>query len=143
MWYCCLYVHRSRESLSHACGILKNILYSETQISCTLQRWSSHTLKHISPRDESVGVGVHRGIFLWDRTLLFIPLVEEVCWRSNGYLLLKHFLYSQQCKISMKFHLTSWKIYLKSLISPSFDELHCSPLVIMNPMEPMFQNFEF
>ena len=59
----CMCIGRESNYLMKA-GFKKNILYSETQISCTLQRWSSHTLKHISPRDESVGVEVHRGIFL-------------------------------------------------------------------------------
>ena len=46
-------------------------------------------------------------------------------------------------RISMKFHLKNWKINFESLISPSFDELYCSPIVHMNRMEPMFQDLTF
>ena len=43
----------------------------------------------------------------------------------------------------MKIHLKDGKNYFESLISPSFDELHCSTIVHMNHMEPMFQDLPF
>ena len=35
------------------------------------------------------------------------------------------------------------KTYFESVISPSFDELNCSPIVVMNRMETMFQDLPF
>ena len=43
----------------------------------------------------------------------------------------------------MKFDLKNGKTYFESLISPSFDELHCSTIVHINPMEHMFQDLPF
>ena len=43
----------------------------------------------------------------------------------------------------MKIHLKNCKIYFELLISPSFDELHCSTIVHINHMEPMFQDLPF
>ena len=46
-------------------------------------------------------------------------------------------------QISMKFDFKNGKTYFESLISPSFDELHCSTIVHMNHMEHMFQDLTF
>ena len=43
----------------------------------------------------------------------------------------------------MKFDFKNEKTYFESLISPSFDELHCSTIVHMNHMEHMFQDLPF
>ena len=43
----------------------------------------------------------------------------------------------------MKFDFKNGKTYFESLISPSFDELHCSTIVHMNHMEHMFQDLPF
>ena len=43
----------------------------------------------------------------------------------------------------MNFHLKRRTIYFESSISPLFDELHCSPIVHMNRMEPIFQDLLF
>ena len=43
----------------------------------------------------------------------------------------------------MKFDLKNGKNYFESLISLSFDELHCSKIVHMNHMEHMFQDLPF
>ena len=43
----------------------------------------------------------------------------------------------------MKFDFKNGKTYFESLISPSFDELHCSKIVHMNHMEHMFQDLPF
>ena len=40
----------------------------------------------------------------------------------------------------MKFDFKNGKTYYESLISPSFDELHCSTLVHMNHMKHMFHD---
>ena len=46
-------------------------------------------------------------------------------------------------QISIKFDFKNGKTYFESLISPSFDELHCSTIVPMNHMELMFQDLSF
>ena len=43
----------------------------------------------------------------------------------------------------MKFDFKNGKTYFESLISPSFDELHCSTIVHMNHMKHMFQDLPF
>ena len=43
----------------------------------------------------------------------------------------------------MKFDFENGKTYFESIISPSFDELHCSTIVHMNHMEHMFQDLPF
>ena len=43
----------------------------------------------------------------------------------------------------MKFDFKNGKTYFGSLISPSFDELHCYTIVHMNHMEHMFQDLPF
>ena len=43
----------------------------------------------------------------------------------------------------MKFDLKNGKTYFESVISPSFDELHCSTIVHMNHMKRLFQNLSF
>ena len=47
-------------------------------------------------------------------------LVVLSCWKRNTF------------QISIKFDLKNWKTYFEYLISPSFDELHCSTIVHMN-----------
>ena len=43
----------------------------------------------------------------------------------------------------MKLHLESTQIYFELIISRSIDELHCSLIVHMNHIEPMFQDLPF
>ena len=43
----------------------------------------------------------------------------------------------------MNFHLKMRKIDFESSIAPLFDELHCSQIVHMNRMEPIFQDLPF
>ena len=43
----------------------------------------------------------------------------------------------------MKFDFKSGKTYFESLISHSFDEVHCSTIVHTNHMEHMFQDLPF
>ena len=43
----------------------------------------------------------------------------------------------------MKFDFKKEKTYFESVISPSFDELHCSTIVHMSHMEHIFQDLPF
>ena len=43
----------------------------------------------------------------------------------------------------VQFDFKNGKTYFESLISPSFDVLHCSTIVHMNHMEHMFKNLPF
>ena len=43
----------------------------------------------------------------------------------------------------MEFDFKNGETYFESLISSSFDELHCSTIVYMNHMEDMFQDLPF
>ena len=63
------------------------------------------------------------------KTRFFLVVLSR--WKGNKF------------QISMKFHLKNWKTYFESLISPSFNELHCSTIVHMNHMEHMFQDLPF
>ena len=50
---------------------------------------------------------------------------------------------AKQFEISKKFNFKKRKISFKSLISPSFDQLYCSPIVHINHIEPIFQGPPF
>ena len=63
-------------------------------------------------------------------TIVFF-LVVSCRWKRNKF------------QISMKFDLKNRKNYFESLISPSFDEVHCPTIVHMNHMEHMFQDLSF
>ena len=52
-------------------------------------------------------------------------------WKSNKF------------QISMKFDFKNGKNYFELLMSPSFDELHCSTIVHMNHTEHMFEDLPF
>ena len=58
-------------------------------------------------------------------------LVDLSRWKRNKF------------KISIKLHLKNGKIFVSSLISSSFYELHRSTIDHMNHLEPMFQDLPF
>ena len=64
----------------------------------------------------------------------------NVSLKSLVFLLLFKPLKKEQIKISIKFHFKKRKIYFELLVCPSFDELHCSPIVHVDHMEPIFQD---
>ena len=79
----------------------------------------------------------------YNHKLKWIIIQQDTCGKKCKLFLFFFCLMEQIKKKKKKNHFKNRKIYFPPSISPSFDELHCLPIVHLKHKEPMFQDLPF